>query len=94
MQPGWSLDMNLAVPRGYSFTYANENVQYHDERHISLHVDALAADDETQQVYLTSITQKRAVASALFGALWVAGLVIALPFRFFYVRKRLAGLAA
>ncbi len=89
MQPGWSLDLDLRVPQGYSFTYTNSEVEKEDERHIALHVDALDADAEKQEVFLASITHKRAVALTLFGALWAVGLVVAFPFRFLYIRRRL-----
>ncbi len=101
MQPGWSLDMDMRVPRGFSFTYANEQVERHSPRHISLYVEN-AVDEATPQgaaegaaqhdVYLASITQKRAVALALFGAMWLVGLVLAFPGRYIYARRRLTRL--
>lgn len=90
MQPGWSLDVNLTVPKGYSFTYANAEVEKRDDRHIAFHVDSTNATGEEQTVLLASITHKRAIAVALFAALWGAGLVVAFPFRFVYVRRKVA----
>lgn len=90
MQPGWSLNVNLSVPQGYSFTYANQEVEQRDERHISFEVNALDAEAQEQTVVLAAITHKRAIAAALFLALWGAGLLLAFPLRFFYVRRTLA----
>lgn len=86
MQPGWLLDVDLAVPRGFSFEFANEEVERHSERAISFEVDAQDVDSEDQTIVLTSITHRRAVALALFTSLWVIGLVAAFPVRFVYVR--------
>ncbi len=93
MQPGWSLGVHLSVPRGFSFEYANEAVERHGDRAISFQVDALEANDRQQEVLLTSITHRRAVALALFTALWGVGLAVAFPLRFLYVRYRLPRVA-
>lgn len=90
MQPGWSLDINLTVPPGYSFPYTNEHVTRSSEREIGLRVDAASAAGEEQTVFLASITHKRAVALALFVATWALGLLAAFPARFFFKRRRLA----
>ncbi len=89
MQPGWSLDVSLSVPRGFSFEYANEAVERHGDRAISFQVDALDANSSQQEVLLTSITHRRAVALALFTTLWAVGLAVAIPLRFLYVRYRI-----
>lgn len=94
MQPGWSLDVDMSLPEGYSFTYFNEEVESPDERHASLHVDALAADGEVDKVFLASVTHRKMVAFALLLSLWVTGLVVALPLRFLYARYRLTRLPA
>jgi hypothetical protein len=89
MQPGWSLEIDLRVPRGYSFTYFNEEVENHGDRHATFAVNAQSADDEVQKVFLASLTHRKMVAFALFMALWAVGLVAAFPFRFLYGRYRL-----
>lgn len=94
MQPGWSLDINLSLPRGYSFTYFNEEVDSRGEREASLHVDALTADEEVHKVFLASLTHRKMVAFALLVGLWAAGLVVAFPLRFLYTRYRLPRIKA
>jgi hypothetical protein len=89
MQPGWSLDVEMNVPRGYSFEYTNEEVVSRGERNIAFSVDALEADDEEQAVILASITHRRAVALGLFVAMWGAALLVGLPARFLYGRYRI-----
>ena len=88
MQPGWTLDLRMHLPQGYSFTYFNDAVEKHGTRGAELKVDALTSDAAVQKVFLASITQKKAVAFALFVALWVVGWVAAIPGRFLYVRYR------
>ncbi len=78
MQPGWSLEVDMRVPRGYSFEYANENIDVHSDRHISFAVDALADDDEKQEVLLVSLTHRRAVALTLFAVMMAAGGLLSL----------------
>jgi hypothetical protein len=94
MQPGWSLKAGLHVPRGYSFTYANHPVQSEDERSAAFEVDASDSDAEVKEVFLASITHRRAVALALFISMMVIGTIAAFVPRFLYVRYRLARLAA
>lgn len=92
MQPGWSLDAGLHVPRGYSFTYANRPVMREDEQSAAFAVDASDSDAEVHEVFLASITHRRAVALALFISMIVVGTVLAFVPRFLYVRYRLAKL--
>lgn len=96
MQPGWSLDAQLELPRGYDFTYFNENVQVGADGKARFRVegDAEGPQDEAGLVVLASITHKRAVALALFATTMLAGLLVALPGRFLYHRHRLPRLAA
>ena len=98
MQPGWSLEVMLQLPRGYAFTYFNDEVESDGERSAILRVSGdgddgdpgtAAADDGVQKVFLASITHRKMVAFALLIALWVSGLLAALPARFVYVRYRL-----
>jgi hypothetical protein len=89
MQPGWSLDVMLNLPEGYSFTYFNEEVESDGERSAALHLDALDSDDEVEKVFLASLTHRKMVAFALLVALWTVGLVVAFPLRFLYGRYRL-----
>lgn len=88
MQPGWTLDITLALPQGYSFTYFNDQVERVSDRKASLHVDASSSDEEVGKVFLAAITHRRLVALVLFGALWVVGLLAAFPLRFVYGRQR------
>jgi hypothetical protein len=92
MQPGWSLDARLHVPRGYSFTYFNEPVLKKDRRSAAFEVDASTKDAQVQNVFLASITHRRAVALALFVALWATALIVGFPLRFAYSRYRLSKL--
>lgn len=92
MQPGWSLDAGLHVPRGYSFTYANRPVMREGERSAAFEVDASDSDAEVHEVFLASITHRRAVALALFISMIAIGTVLAFVPRFLYVRYRLAKL--
>lgn len=94
MQPGWSLDVSLSVPRGYAFTYFNEDVQSDGERHATLHLDALESDEKVEKVFLASLTHRKMVAFALLVALWGLGLVVAFPARFLYGRYRLPRMKA
>jgi hypothetical protein len=94
MQPGWSLDIELSLPRGYSFTYFNEEVDSQGERHASLHVDALDADEDVHKVFLASLTHRKMVAFALLVGLWCVGLAVAFPLRFLYARYRVPRLRA
>lgn len=89
MQPGWSLDIALHLPKGYSFTYFNDEVERDGERGAKLHVDALTASEEVHKVFLASITHRKMVAFALLVALWAVGLMAAFPLRFLYGRYRL-----
>ncbi|HJQ93359.1 MAG TPA: hypothetical protein VJ874_03625, partial [Candidatus Thermoplasmatota archaeon] len=95
MQPGWSLDVMLHLPRGYAFTYFNEAVESDGDRSATLRISGdeegvdPAADEEVRKVFLASITHRKMVAFALLVALWVTGLVVALPARFVYSRYRL-----
>ncbi|MFA5944966.1 MAG: hypothetical protein WC876_10940, partial [Candidatus Thermoplasmatota archaeon] len=100
MQPGWSLDIMLHLPRGYSFTYFNEEVESDGERSATLRI---GADDEMQpsalgegdqKVFLASVTHRKMVAFALLVALWAGGLVVAFPVRFLYGRYRLPRMKA
>lgn len=93
MQPGWSLDVRMHLPRGYSFTYFNDEVEREGERGAALHVDARTADEDVHKVFLASITHRKMVAFALLATLFTAGLLAALPFRFLYGRLRLPRLA-
>ena len=94
MQPGWSLDIDMTLPRGYAFTYFNEEVDSRSEREASLHLDALESDDEVEKVFLASLTHRKMVAFALLLGLWACGLVLAFPARFLYARYRLPRLRA
>lgn len=88
MQPGWSLDVGLHVPRGYSFEYVNEEVWAPDEQTIGFQVDALDEDAPQQSVVLASITHRRGVALGLLvGALLVVA-VVGFPAWFLYGRYR------
>lgn len=96
MQPGWSLDVMLHLPRGYAFTYFNDEVESDGDRSATLRISgdaegvgSSAADDGVQKVFLASITHRKMVAFALLVALWGAALVVALPARFLYGRYRL-----
>jgi hypothetical protein len=97
LQPGWSLDIMLHLPRGYAFTYFNEEVESDGDRSATLHIGGedgqgnptTAADGEVKEVFLASITHRKMVAFALLVALWGAGLVVAMPARFLYARYRL-----
>lgn len=94
MQPGWSLDLHLRLPRGYSFTYFNDQVVSSDDRDAELHVDASTAPSEVHKVFLASLTQRKMVALALLTGLWGVGLVVAFPVRFLYGRYRLPRMKA
>lgn len=89
MQPGWSLDVMLNLPRGYSFTYFNDEVESEGERHATLHLSARDSDEEVEKVFLASLTHRKMVAFALLVGLWAAGLVLGFPLRFLYARYRL-----
>jgi hypothetical protein len=89
MQPGWSLDMDVRIPRGYAFTYVAGAAQPTGDRSLRLHVDGMHTDRPEPHVLLASITQPRAVALALFAALWAVALLAALPVRFAYGRWRI-----
>lgn len=89
MQPGWSLDVHLTVPSGYSFEYVNEEVERPSEREVAFQVDAVDEDEEQQEVVLASITHRRAVAVALFSVMWLGALAVAFPARYLYSRKRI-----
>ncbi|MGB0653550.1 MAG: hypothetical protein ACPGQL_10160 [Thermoplasmatota archaeon] len=90
MQPGWSLEGHLRVPQGFTFEYFNDELEVsEDRRSATFTVDATSSDNDVQDVLLASLTQRRAVALALFGAMWfVSLLIVALP-RGLYVRFRL-----
>ncbi|MEA3137101.1 MAG: hypothetical protein QOJ26_1136 [Thermoplasmata archaeon] len=100
MQPGWSLDILLHLPRGYSFTYFNEEVESDGDRSAKLHIGGddraapAAADGGVHKVFLASITHRKMVAFALLVALWGAGLFVAMPMRFLYARYRLPRMKA
>jgi len=94
MQPGWSLDVDLHLARGYSFTYFNDQVDKRGDREAVLHVDAHTSSAAVHKVFLASITQRKAVAAALLASTWAAALLVALPLRFLYVRYRLARMPA
>lgn len=94
MQPGWSLDVILNVPRGYSFTYFNEEVESNGERNAMLHLDAAESDETVEKVFLASLTHRKMVAFALLVGLWGVGLIVAFPLRFLYGRYRLPRMKA
>lgn len=94
MQPGWSLDVDLHLARGYSFTYFNDQVDKRGERDAVLHVDAHTSAAAVHKVFLASITQRKAVALALLAATWTCAMVVALPLRFLYTRYRLPRMKA
>jgi hypothetical protein len=102
LQPGWSLELHLHLPRGYAFTYFNDEVESDGERSATLRisgsegegVDPAAADDEVHKVFLASITHRKMVAFALLVAVWTVGLVVAFPLRFLYGRYRLPRMKA
>lgn len=94
MQPGWSLDVRMHLPRGYSFTYFNEEVEREGSRTASLQVNALDSSEDVHKVFLASITHRKMVAFALLAALWGVGLVAATPLRFLYRRYRLPRMKA
>jgi hypothetical protein len=94
MQPGWSLDVDLHLARGYSFTYFNDPVNKKGDREAVLHVDALTSSAEVHKVFLASITQRKAVALALLAATWACAMLVALPLRFLYGRYRLPRMKA
>jgi hypothetical protein len=89
LQPGWSLDVALQLPRGYSFTYFNDAVEARGERGALFHLDASNSDDDVHKVFLASLTHRRAVALALFLAVMVVGLLVRLPVGAVYARFRL-----
>jgi hypothetical protein len=102
MQPGWSLDIMLNLPRGYSFTYFNDEVESDGERSATLRiprtegtgVEPAAAEQPIQKVFLASLTHQKMVAFALLVALWAVGTVVAFPLRFLYGRYRLPRMRA
>ena len=94
MQPGWSLDVMLTVPRGYAFTYFNEEVDSDGKRSATLHLDASESDEKVEKVFLASLTHRKMVAFALLVALWGAGMIVAFPLRFLYGRYRLPRMKA
>lgn len=89
MQPGWALEIRMHLPKGYSFTYFNDEVEREGERGALLHVDALSAEEDVHKVFLASITHRKMVAFALLVALWAVSLVAAFPLRVVYGRYRL-----
>ncbi|MGB1698004.1 MAG: hypothetical protein ACPHK8_06360, partial [Thermoplasmatota archaeon] len=89
MQPGWSLDVTLRVPRGFSFEYANQEVERVNSRELSFRIDENSGSAEEQTVLLASITHRRAVALALFGGLMIAGLVLHAPLGWLYGKFRI-----
>lgn len=103
MQPGWSLELNLHLPRGYSFTYFNDEVESDGDRTATLRIAGAGAEgaapdaaeaDEVHKVFLASLTHRKMVAFALLVALWAAGIVAAFPVRFVYGRYRLPRMKA
>jgi hypothetical protein len=94
MQPGWSLDIGLHLPRGYSFTYFNDEVEQADDRNALFKVNALDADDDVDKVFLASITHRKAIAFALLVALWASTMLVAFPLRALYGRYRLGRMKA
>ncbi len=102
LQPGWSLEIMLHLPRGYSFTYFNEAVESDGDRSATLRVGesgedgtpSTAADEEVKKVFLASITHRKMVAFALLVALWGASLIVAFPAQFLYGRYRLPRMKA
>ena len=102
MQPGWSLDVMLNLPRGYSFTYFNEEVESDGERSATLRIprtegtgiEPAAEEQPVQKVFLASVTHQKMVAFALLIAVWAVGLVVAFPLRFLYGRYRLPRMKA
>lgn len=94
MQPGWSLDVMLSVPKGYSFTYFNEEVDSEGKRKAMFQLDATESEEDVHKVFLASLTHRKMVAFALLVALWGAGLVVAMPLRFLYGRYRLTRMKA
>lgn len=89
MQPGWSLDVRVAVPRGYSIEYASRDIDLIDERHARFSVDALEADDDVQEVLVYSVTHRKAVIVALLVVLFAGVAVLNIPGRWAYSRFRL-----
>lgn len=89
MQPGWTMHVEMRVPRGYSFEYTNENVELDGDRHISFDVDALDADDPQQEVLLVSLTHRRAIALAMFSTMLIAGALLGTPAWMLYSHFRL-----
>jgi len=86
-QPGWAIDIDFQLPRGYEFTYFNEEVSDVTPRTASIHLDALDQDGDAHRVYLASITHKRGVAATLFVVMWAVGLLLATPGRLLYSRR-------
>jgi hypothetical protein len=89
MRPGWSLDVNMSLPRGYEFTYFNQGVDQRSRHDVHFRLDASRSNADVQDVLVASITQPRAVIAGLFAAMWVVGLIVALPARGAYAWLRL-----
>lgn len=87
MQPGWSLDVTLRVPRGFSFEYANAEVERNGPREIGFMVES--GDLEAHEILLASITHRRAVALSMFAAMMLVGSIGGAPLRWVYSRFRL-----
>ena len=85
----WSLEVNLAVPRGYSFEYVNENVHQPNEQQLAFSVDGDQANEEDPFVFIASITHRGAVAMGMMLALLVVSIVGHAPLGALYYRFRL-----
>lgn len=88
MQPGWTLDIGMSVPHGYSFEYTNEEVQRESTRAISFEVDGEEASEEDPKVFIASITHRRAVALVMLLAIVVLSQLVLLPTGIVYRRLR------
>jgi hypothetical protein len=89
MQPGWSLDVTLRVPRGFTFEYFSENVEVSpDRREARFRIDGSESDTDVKEALLASLTQRRAVALALFSVMWLVALLLVVIPRGIYVRRR------
>jgi hypothetical protein len=89
MQPGWSLEINIALPRGYSIEYANEALQLDGTRKASFFLDANQAESEVQEVIVFSITHRKGVVAALFIVLVASAGLLNLLSRWAYNRYRM-----
>ncbi len=87
MQPGWSLDVWVNLPPGYSIEYANHEVDVDGKRTATFTLDGGTSDQPVRDVFVVSLTHRRGVMTVLLAAMVVVGGVLAAPGHFLYGRR-------